>query len=87
MELVMKKGWRTYNITNGEGFTVKELIAKTESLTGKKVKTHPSTRPGHDSAYRMDNTRIVTELGWKPLYSFEEGLREYLELEGIPVVE
>ncbi|OGY61507.1 MAG: hypothetical protein A3I33_00165 [Candidatus Colwellbacteria bacterium RIFCSPLOWO2_02_FULL_45_11] len=86
-ELVMKKGWRTYNITNGEGFTVKELIAKTESLTGKKVKTHPSTRPGHDSAYRMDNTRIVTELGWKPLYSFEEGLREYLELEGIPVVE
>lgn len=86
IELVMKKGWRTYNVTNGEGFTVKELIAEAGRITGKKVKTHPAKRAGHDFAYRMDNTRLVTELGWEPLYSFDEGLKEYFTLEGVGLV-
>jgi dTDP-glucose 4,6-dehydratase len=33
-------------------------------------------RPGHDRRYAIDNTRISTELGWKPQHSFEDGLRE-----------
>jgi dTDP-glucose 4,6-dehydratase len=33
-------------------------------------------RPGHDRRYAIDNTKITTELGWKPAYTFEDGLRE-----------
>jgi dTDP-glucose 4,6-dehydratase len=83
VELVMQKGWRTYNVTWNDGFTVAELIRKLEELTGKKVVYHKSDRPGHDRFYRMDNSRIVKELGWKPVYGFEEGVREYLRLEGV----
>ena len=83
VELIMQKGWRAYNVTAGEGFTVIDLIRRAEAITDKKIKNHPADRPGHDRFYRMDNTRITTELGWKPEYSFDYGLQEYLESEGI----
>lgn len=40
-------------------------------------------RPGHDRRYAIDNTKITTELGWRPSYTFEQGIKEtigwYLE--------
>jgi len=40
-------------------------------------------RPGHDRRYAIDDSKIAGELGWKPLESFESGLRKtvtwYLE--------
>ncbi|SDJ84601.1 dTDP-glucose 4,6-dehydratase [Natronincola ferrireducens] len=33
-------------------------------------------RPGHDRRYAIDNTKITTELGWEPQYTFEEGIEE-----------
>ncbi|MBI5559645.1 MAG: dTDP-glucose 4,6-dehydratase [Deltaproteobacteria bacterium] len=33
-------------------------------------------RPGHDLRYSIDSSRIRRELGWEPLYLFEEGLKE-----------
>lgn len=33
-------------------------------------------RLGHDRRYAIDNTKITTELGWKPKYTFEDGLME-----------
>jgi len=32
-------------------------------------------RPGHDRRYAMDASRIMRQLGWTPLMSFDEGLR------------
>ena len=31
-------------------------------------------RPGHDLRYAIDASKIIKELGWKPLFSFEKGL-------------
>lgn len=36
-------------------------------------------RPGHDRRYAIDATRIRNELGWKPRYSFREGIRETIK--------
>jgi dTDP-glucose 4,6-dehydratase len=33
-------------------------------------------RPGHDRRYAIDNTKITTELGWRPSYTFEQGIKE-----------
>jgi dTDP-glucose 4,6-dehydratase len=77
VELVMLKGTQTYNITTNDGFTVDQLIKRAEELTGKKLKTKHSNRPGMDLKYQMDNKRIL-KLGWKPHYSFDQGLKEYL---------
>lgn len=77
IELILEKGLGTFNLTTNSGFTVQQLIQEAEKVTHKKVTTHPSGRPGMDLKYQMDSSRI-RDLGWKPLYSFEEGLREYL---------
>lgn len=56
---------------------LKEL-GKPESLIA-----HVQDRPGHDRRYAIDNTKITTQLGWKPSYTFEQGIHEtirwYLE--------
>ena len=49
-------------------------LGKTEGLI-KYVKD----RPGHDRRYAIDNTKITTELGWKPAYTFEQGMKETIQ--------
>lgn len=78
VELVLKEGNRPYNITLNDGFTVAELIQRVEKVTGKKINTYPEKRPGMDMKYQMDASRIRGDLGWKPLYLFDQGLQEYL---------
>jgi dTDP-glucose 4,6-dehydratase len=36
-------------------------------------------RPGHDRRYAIDCSKAERELGWKPLVSFDRGLRETIE--------
>jgi dTDP-glucose 4,6-dehydratase len=47
--------------------------------------TFVKDRPGHDRRYAMDATKIKRELGWRPLETFESGIRKtvrwYLENE------
>jgi dTDP-glucose 4,6-dehydratase len=47
--------------------------------------TFVKDRPGHDRRYAMDATKIERELGWRPLETFETGIRKtvrwYLENE------
>ena len=77
LDMLLEKGHRVYNVTTNDGFTVQELIKKCSEVVGKPILTTESHRPGMDERYQMDNSRIK-ELGWTPLYTFEEGLREYL---------
>lgn len=49
-------------------------LGKSESLI-KYVKD----RPGHDRRYAIDNTKITTELGWEPAYTFEQGMKETIQ--------
>lgn len=36
-------------------------------------------RPGHDRRYAIDNSKITTELGWSPSYTFEQGIVETID--------
>lgn len=49
-------------------------LGKSESLI-KYVKD----RPGHDRRYAIDNTKITTQIGWAPKYTFEQGIKETIE--------
>ena len=54
-------------------FILKELN-RPESLMN-----YVQDRPGHDRRYAVDHTKITSELGWRPAYTFEEGLRETIQ--------
>lgn len=48
-----------------------QTLGKDESLI-----TYVKDRPGHDRRYAIDNTKITTQLGWAPSYTFEEGMKQ-----------
>lgn len=41
--------------------------------------TYVKDRPGHDRRYAIDNTKITSQLGWKPVYTFEQGIHETIQ--------
>ena len=41
--------------------------------------THVEDRLGHDRRYAIDDTKLASELGWKPSVGFEEGLRQTVQ--------
>ena len=41
--------------------------------------TYVKDRPGHDLRYAIDASKIAQELGWKPVETFESGLRKTVQ--------
>ena len=41
--------------------------------------TFVKDRPGHDRRYAIDANKIITQLGWRPLESFETGIQKTIE--------
>ncbi len=85
---IMKKGkiGNTYNIGGGnemENIKVVEMICDyLDVIEGKRPNREPrrslisfvTDRPGHDRRYAIDSNKIINELGWMPVESFETGL-------------
>ena len=78
LDLVIQKGkpGKIYNIATNNEETNVELINKLLAIMGKsqKLVTFVADRPGHDRRYALDAAKINQELGWKPLFSFEQAL-------------
>ena len=77
---VLKKGkiGEVYNVGgNNEKANIEIVKLILQSLgKGEGLITYVQDRPGHDRRYAIDNTKITTELGWKPQYTFEQGIAE-----------
>jgi UDP-glucose-4-epimerase GalE len=59
-----------YNAGTGKGYSVKEVVAAVEQVTGLKVPAVIGPRrDGDPPALVADSTRLQTELGWKPQHS------------------
>ncbi len=41
--------------------------------------TYVADRPGHDRRYAIDARKIERELGWRPVETFETGIRKTVE--------
>jgi UDP-glucose 4-epimerase len=65
----LDQGSRVYNLGNGQGFTVKEVIETCREVTGHPI---PATvgprRPGDPATLIASSDRIRRELAWKPRY-------------------
>jgi UDP-glucose 4-epimerase len=58
---------RVFNLGNGNGFSVREVIAAAESVTGAEIPTHEAPRrPGDPPMLVATSDLIRSELGWEP---------------------
>ena len=59
---------------------IKKIIETTDKLLGEKPGSSKSLisfvkdRPGHDVRYAIDSSKIISDLGWKPMIKFEDGI-------------
>ena len=83
IDLIVKKGkdGEVYNVGGHNEKsnlkvvkTILNALNKPESLI-----SYVKDRPGHDLRYAMDPTKLMTELGWKPKYTFETGIKETIK--------
>jgi dTDP-glucose 4,6-dehydratase len=83
IDTVLHKGkdGEVYNIGgNNEkaNISIVKLIISTLGKSEGLIK-YVKDRPGHDRRYAIDNTKITTELGWEPAYTFEQGMKETIQ--------
>lgn len=65
----LDQGSRTYNLGNGQGFTVKEVIETCRDVTGYPIPAVVGPRrPGDPAVLVASSEKIRRELGWKPRY-------------------
>ncbi len=90
LRLVLTKGQvgETYNIGGWNEKTNLEVVQAICSILDElrpqgaphaSLITYVKDRPGHDRRYAIDASKIARELGWKPLETFESGLRKTVE--------
>jgi len=83
IDVILEKGTigEVYNIGgNNEKANIEivKLILKTIGKSEDLI-TYVKDRPGHDRRYAIDNTKITTQLGWEPSYTFEVGMQETIQ--------
>jgi nucleoside-diphosphate-sugar epimerase len=74
--LAMERGSGTYNVGGAIEASMNEAIAILEGIAGRALEVHRTEPvPGDQRRTSADTTRILSELGWAPRVSLEEGLR------------
>lgn len=80
---VLAKGLsgEVYNIGGNNEKANIEIVERILSRLDKpkSLIAHVADRLGHDRRYAIDNTKITTMLGWKPAYTFEQGIAETID--------
>ncbi|MEQ1767644.1 MAG: UDP-glucose 4-epimerase GalE [Methylotenera sp.] len=73
--LVNGGGSERFNLGNGAGFSVQQVIDTVEKVTGRKVKVVDGPRRAGDPARLVaDATRARAQLGWKPVFDDLEAI-------------
>jgi dTDP-glucose 4,6-dehydratase len=83
LQMVLEKGraGEIYNL-GGEGEkTNLEITKAVLGILGKpdSLIQYVGDRPGHDRRYAIDFSKIEREIGWKPLYSLKNGLKQTVD--------
>ena len=95
IDLIFHEGQsgETYNIGGGNEWRnidlVRLIVRTTDRLLGRpegaseRLITYVTDRAGHDLRYAIDSSKLRRELGWEPVFRFEEGIEQtvrwYLE--------
>jgi dTDP-glucose 4,6-dehydratase len=74
--LTKGKPGEIYNISSGNELTNVEIVKKILKHVGKKedLITFVEDRPGHDVRYSLNSSKLRSQLGWKPKFTFAKAL-------------
>lgn len=73
----LDQGSRTYNLGNGRGYSVRDVIETARDVTGHPIPTESGDRrPGDPAVLVAASDRIRSDLGWSPRHS---DLREIIQ--------
>jgi UDP-glucose 4-epimerase len=73
----LDQGSRTYNLGNGQGFSILEVIETAREITGHPIPAEMGPRrPGDPATLIASSDKIRRELGWEPQYP---NLRDIIE--------
>jgi len=75
------KSGQIYNITAWNEIANKTMVEKILELMKKSTDLIETVgdRPGHDTRYSIDASKIQKETGWKPRYQFDQALSETVQ--------
>lgn len=75
------KAGETYNIGGYNEWANIDIVKLVLKHVGKpeSLIKYVTDRPGHDRRYAIDAAKLARELGWKPRYTFEQGLPETVQ--------
>ncbi|UOF91468.1 dTDP-glucose 4,6-dehydratase [Fodinisporobacter ferrooxydans] len=83
IDLVMHQGrvGEVYNVGGNHERTNLEIVKTILRELGKpeSLIQFVKDRPGHDRRYGIDATKLRTELGWQPKYTFDTGIKETIQ--------
>jgi UDP-glucose 4-epimerase len=73
----LEQGSRVYNLGNGQGFTVREVIETAHEVTGLPIRAEVGPRrPGDPAVLIASSDKIRRELGWQPRYTHPRDIVE-----------
>lgn len=59
-----------YNLGNGSGYSVLEVVRAAEAVTGLPIRVdHAARRPGDPATLVASSEKAITELGWRPRFA------------------
>lgn len=68
----LDEGSRTYNLGNGQGFSVMQVIETARAVTGHAIPHQlGERRPGDPAALTADSAKIRAELSWEPKFQLD----------------
>lgn len=83
IDLVLHKGvnGEVYNVGGHNERTNIEVVKAILTQLGKPetLISFVEDRLGHDKRYAIDPTKLINELGWEPIYTFETGLKQTID--------
>lgn len=70
--------WKNIDLVNFLCYLMDKKLGR-EDGTSVKLITYVKDRPGHDLRYAIDASKLISETGWRPQVTFEEGLEKTVD--------
>ena len=70
--------WKNIDLVKILCHIVDKKLGREEGTSANLI-TYVKDRPGHDLRYAIDASKLISETGWRPEVSFEEGLEKTVE--------